>query len=288
MNIYIEDRGLTQNLRLLKKCFSALSQETCFDLHITSEHKVSLLSLILLVFWLKKIRHIELTQNIKYTTFPILLFANAKNSFSFNVLVHEKLSKNQKKKIERLRGKIHIYDTSTFSNEEYYLSHRNIVFKNKDHDLIDEQKYYGIVSGMPVQNCEFSSCLGKNLYVSPDGIASFCPKRIKETSMCNIYETENFFSNEIFINVLKESIDRRYTCSNCHFKIKCNGYCPLEHCSIFKNKFEAAYTDIQKIVSQQTTLSTIPLYKEQAVLYTLLHSGINKYPDFFRKEGRYD
>jgi radical SAM protein with 4Fe4S-binding SPASM domain len=198
------------------------------------------------------------------------------------------LSKKQKKKIERLHGEIHVYDTSPFSNETFYRSHRNIIFKNEEHDFIDEQKYYGIASGKPVQNCEFSSCLGKNLYISHDGVASFCPHRITETKMCNIYKTDNVFSNEVFINVLKESIAQRYACANCLFRQKCNGYCALENCSVFKNKFETAYADIQNIIMQKEKLSTIPLYKEQAVLYALLYSGIQKYPDLSRKEERYD
>ena len=243
MNVYIEDAGLRKNTRLLKRCIRLLPNEAHFDLHIASGRRVSLLSLALLAMRTKKIRSIELSQNIQKTSIPIIWMANAKNVFYFKAVVSKALRDKDIKKLEKLRGVVCVVDRSDADNEAFYTQHRNIVYQNREKDLISEVNYYALASNMPVSCCEFSSCLGKNLYIAPDGSASFCPKNIAESKMCNIFETENVFANEVFMGVLQASIAKRYACGDCTYKAKCNGFCALGDCADFKSAYTSAQED---------------------------------------------
>jgi len=68
--------------------------------------------------------------------------------------------------------------------------------------------------------------------------------------------------------VLSGTVAKRRQCkANCpHFE-KCKGGCPFENdCENFRNAYPAALRDRDAIIAAEADLSTLPLYKELAVL----------------------
>lgn len=272
MNIFFNDQGFWKNKKKIEKSIVVIEENTPLDIHITSYRKVSVFGLALLVLIFKNIRSIELTQDIKKSNVFVRLFANANNSFSYKLIVQNKLSNKQKVKIKKLKGLIHIYDT-TNENQEFYESFKKVIYKDKEKDLIEKNNIYSIIARYANDCCYFSSCLGKNLYISNDYVFSFCPFNTKETEMTNQTEKGKVFSDIRFIDALNKAISRRKGCKSCVLKTSCRGYCVLkDNCMDFQNSIHKAKNELDNHLKENTNLSTIPLYLEQAVLYYLFNN----------------
>lgn len=273
MNIYVKNTKYRNLKTLVKRCVLKLPEEP-IDLHIHSSRRTSLLTLVFLVLNCRSIRSIELMQDISTLSFPIVLFANAKNSFKLQLLVSKPITKRHWKKCKLLNGVVNILDTSSCDHTPLYAQNRNIISLNPLHAGICEANIYSIVSGAPTLCCEVTSCLGKNLYISQNGDLSYCYKNPSITIIGNVFNNEDIFDNDIFRTVLQEAMRKRVTCSQCKYVYLCKGGCVLQpECSMLKKTYDAAVEDITTIVQRNINLSTVPLYKERAALYYLLNSG---------------
>ncbi len=78
--------------------------------------------------------------------------------------------------------------------------------------------------------CHFSSCLSKNVMLSSDKSISFCTKTLSDFTFLKDNSTfETIFSNDKFINILKQSIQHRNICmEECNYYSLCQGGCPLK------------------------------------------------------------
>lgn len=273
MNIYVENTKYRNLKTLIKQCALKLPEEP-IDLHIHSSRRTSLLALVLLVLNCRSIRSIELTQDISTLSLPIVLFANAKNSFKLQLLVSNPITKGHWKKRKLLKGVVNILDTSSCDHTSLYAQNRNILSLNAGPAGICEPNIYSIVSGAPTLCCEVTSCLGKNLCISHNGDLSYCYKNPSMTIIGNVFNNEDIFDNDIFRTVLLKAMQKRATCSQCKYVRLCKGGCVLQpECSILKKTYDAAVEDITTIVQCNINLSTVPLYKERAALYYLLNGG---------------
>lgn len=77
-------------------------------------------------------------------------------------------------------------------------------------------------------NCEYSSCLGKCVHLTADKQITFCPKTRNGIVFNNQNMTE-IFMNEVFVDLLEQTIVRREECkSQCAAFSVCGGGCPLQ------------------------------------------------------------
>ena len=273
MNVYVENIGYRKLNKLIKKFTDKMPEEP-IDLHVRSYRRTSLFALILLVAGCKSIRSIELTQEIRTLSYPIILFANAKNSFKLQLVVSNPMTTRYWKKINRLKGVINVLDVSNADNSNWYKNNRNVILLNNGSAGICDASVYSIVSGAPDMCCETSSCLGKNLYISDNGDLSFCPKNPSASVICNINTTKDIFDNLRFRNVLESALHKRASCVKCKYVSFCKGGCILQSdCTLMSEAYDLAINDIQNIIQDSINLSTISLYKERAVLYYLLRNS---------------
>lgn len=81
--------------------------------------------------------------------------------------------------------------------------------------------------------CQYNSCLTKQFKIDADGNIYVCKK--KQNLICKLDEVislQNIVSNEKFVDILKQSIDKREECKRkCRFYEYCQGGCPL-NCNI--------------------------------------------------------
>lgn len=273
MNVYIENTGYKKINKLIKKCANKIPNEP-IDLHIRSYRRTSLSALILLVAGCKSIRSIELTQEISTLSYPIILFANAKKSFRLQLVVSSPMTTGFWKKCNRLKGDINILDVSNTDNSSWYNCNRNVISLNGSSTGVCDASVYAIVSGAATMCCEVSSCLGKTVYISDNGDISFCPKNPSVSVMCNINTAQDIFENLRFRDILEGALHKRATCIACKHVSFCKGGCILQpDCVEMKRAYDSAINDVHNIIQDSINLSTIPLYKERAVLYYLLRNG---------------
>lgn len=275
MNVYVENTEYSKLNKLVKQCADKIPNEP-IDLHVRSYRKTSLLALILLVAGCKRIRSIELEQEISTLSYPIILFANAKKSFRLQLIVSSPMTTRLWKKCNRLKGVINVLDVSNNDNSNWYNCNRNVIPLNSGSTGFCDASIYSIVSGATTMCCEVSSCLGKNIYISANGDISFCPKNPSVSVMCNISTAQDIFENLCFRNVLERALQKRASCVKCKYVSFCKGGCVLQsNCNKMKEAYDLAINDVHNIIQDSTNLSTIPLYKESAVLYYLLLNGGN-------------
>ena len=141
MNIYVKNTKYRNLKTLVKRCVLKLPKEP-IDLHIYSSRRTSLLALVFLVLNCSSIRSIELMQDISTLSLPIVLFANAKNSFKLQLLVSKPITKRHWKKCKLLNGVVNILDTSSCDHTPLYAQNRNIISLNPLHDGICEANIY--------------------------------------------------------------------------------------------------------------------------------------------------
>ena len=132
-------------------------------------------------------------------------------------------------------------------------------------EINQEEELYKLASYQTPQNCNHTSCLGKNLYISKNQEISFCPKHIKESKLGTI---ENITNKEKFENALKEMIEKRNKCKQkCEIYEICQGGCVFEkNCEEYKKNQQKVIKELNQIMENKVDLGTLPKYKEKAVI----------------------
>ncbi len=271
MNVYLEHGGLLRNHRHIRQLSRRLPPKEPIELSIRSEGRVSLLGLIFLAVMNPRLRNMELTINIKKVRSHMILFANSSPSFSLRFTAAAPLTAREWKRASRLSTTIYVEDSTEGLNRHFYESNRRVIWSDRTFDGIGTSEAYATAVKMPLKNCRFSSCLGKTVYISATGKASFCPFHPEETAMGQIGQLEKLFYTEAFAGCLTGMIRKRAACKNsCPRFAQCKGGCPFDHdCSDYLKRCDLAQRDIQELLNQRCDLSAVPLYKEQAIIYQL-------------------
>ena len=272
MNIYLENNGLYGNIRRLKKCRALIGNDQTAHLHLISSIRVTSIELYLLAFrfsWLKNMT-LEITAS-KLTAGLVSLF-NHKPLLTLTIRTDRRLTASQRKRISRISGRIVVIDhTGDEEHETFYQSNRNIVYKGSTHDGISVADAYAACSGTPAIGCTHTSCLGKTLYISRDSTVSYCPYFVEKSKIGKLDSIHSLFNHPNFLATLKRIIDKRNSCKqSCELFPVCRAGCPLSFdCEAFKIRYQDACNDLSKLIEMRAELSSLPLYKEYAVLYKL-------------------
>lgn len=191
---------------------------------------------------------------VKYLRLP-------KNPISLTLLIDKPLSEKSKSILLKAKKTVKIIDiTNSSENIAFYKSFNKILYKTKEEDTILEAdimhlyKFYETVF-----QCNFSSCLGKNLYVDKSGSVHFCPNNLSESTVGTIFGNEKYLSSPLFDETLQNAIKKREKCKKeCKYFDYCMGACPLkEGCSDFVNLFEKGSKFIDEIVDNEKDLSSL-------------------------------
>ena len=272
MNIYLENNGLFGNIRRLKKCRALIGNDQTVHLYLISSSKVTAVELYLLAFrfsWLKNMT-LEITAS-KLTAELVSLF-NHKPLLTLIVRADRRLTASQRKRISRISGRIVVIDTTgNEENETFYRSNRNIIYKDEKYDGIAVANAYAACSGIPTIGCTHTSCLGKTLYVSHDSTVSYCPHFPAKSEIGKLDSMIFLFNHPDFLDTLKKTVEKRNSCKqSCELFPVCRAGCPLSFdCEVFKKQYQDACEDISRMMKMRAELSSLPLYKEYAMLYKL-------------------
>ncbi|MBQ9730488.1 MAG: SPASM domain-containing protein [Clostridia bacterium] len=169
------------------------------------------------------------------------------------VLLADSLSKKDFKKTDKLKTL-----TVIKTEDEQALEKRNLLVKNS---CVDQPFSADVAElcllGTPIYQCAFSSCLGKTLYVDARGEVSFCPERIEETKIGNLFEETPIFERPTFISVLEKQIEKREQCKkNCSLFSACHGGCALtDTCAKFREEQKTTVQKIDEVVKEKKPLS---------------------------------
>jgi radical SAM protein with 4Fe4S-binding SPASM domain len=183
----------------------------------------------------------------------------SKKRISLTLVISKLLSKKAQNLILKANNVLKIIDLSNNdSNIKFYKSIDKIIYKTDtvdlilDTDIMHLYKFYETVF-----QCKFSSCLGKNIFVSKNGTVHFCPIHTEKSLVGNIYCTENYFDNQTFKNVLHSAVEKRDNCkSTCQYYEHCAGACPLEDgCCDFPELFEKNKTELDRIIQNNEPLT---------------------------------
>ena len=269
MNIYLENAGFPRNYKRLSRCCKQFGITDPVHFHLICHRGLSPLHLYLLTAGNKSLATLTLHIHIRRLTGTLVQLCNASSLLSCVVLVDRALTQRQWKRICKLGGIIRIRDTSTSHNEELYKTNRNVIWEKDGTGTIRLADLYHLTTaGKAVYQCHYSSCLGKTLYIGADGSVSFCPHHIEQSRIGTVEKLDGIFENPVFYEVLSGTVAKRRQCKQTcsHFE-KCKGGCPFENdCEEFRKAYPAALQDQDAIISGNTDLSTLPLYKELAVL----------------------
>lgn len=100
--------------------------------------------------------------------------------------------------------------------------------------------------GIHMSDCAHDSCMGKNLYVDPEGEVFFCPQKKNGSKM------ETDINDAAYQEVLKKAVERRRSCkAECQWFSCCQGGCPLEeypkeNCADYMKKMQHVWSYIEK------------------------------------------
>jgi radical SAM protein with 4Fe4S-binding SPASM domain len=271
MNVYIEKGRWLKTFKHIKQSYQYFKEEKELSFHLIATKRVSMLS-ILIWFWGKKIRNIELILNYKSLRPRLLQWVQRKNvRFTVLLVVDRKLKPQEWKRICKLDGVIRIWD-NTNENEALYANERRVVCETQKKGGFLEADEFRLVCGQNViYQCNHTSCLGKYIYVAKDGTLSFCPKYVNETIVGTIDNPESFFQSDVFASALQKMIVKRDACKkSCDYFEKCKGGCLFEEaCDKFRERQIAFEKEIEDIVSQQRGLETLHFAKEMSLLQSL-------------------
>jgi radical SAM protein with 4Fe4S-binding SPASM domain len=147
-----------------------------------------------------------------------------------------------------------IYASDLFGDKSF----NKILYKTNSEDMIlsvDLMHLYKFYE--PIFQCKFSSCLGKNIFISRKGTVHFCPMHVENSFMGSIYSQNNYFDTQIFKNVLHSAIEKRSNCkSTCKYYDHCSGGCPLEcGCCNFPELFEKKKSEFDRITQNNEPLT---------------------------------
>ena len=193
-----------------------------------------------------------------------------KKSISLTLVISKPLSQNARNSILTAKKELRIVDVSgNDSNIEFYKSFSKIIYKTDKEDLIldaDIMHLYKFYE--TVYQCRFSSCLGKNLFISRDGAVHFCPVHTEKSAIGSIHSEEKYFDNPTFKDVLHSAIEKRDTCKrSCKYFDHCSGACPLEDgCGDFPELFEKNSSELDRIIQNSEPLTDKKLVVAKIVI----------------------
>lgn len=283
MKIYLEHRGLFSNIHRLGKCRKLIGAEQTVHLHLLSQIRVTPIELYLLAFRFSWLKNMTLEISAAKLTRALVALFNKKPLLTLLVRVHGPLTAPQWKRISKISGRIVISDsTDSAENEALYQASRNVVYQNSRHDGISVFNSYAACTGMPMIGCEHTSCLGKTLYIARDGMVSYCPRFPEKTAVGKLGRVTSPFYDPGFLQILEKTLEKRESCKQtCPMFPICQAGCPLSFdCEQFQTQCLDARNDLMGMIEARTELSSLPLYKECAILYTLF--GATAKNDTFR------
>ncbi len=197
-----------------------------------------------------------------------------KDRLYFVIIVRNKLSQAQKKKIAIFKKNIIIKDTSADeSNYLFYKTCNNLVYKTDFGENISEAIAFDFSAfNYTDYACNYSSCMGKTIYINKAGNLYFCPFHQEESYLCKIADVsklEQTLKQKCFISTLDKIIERRKSCKNSSCKIyeKCNGGCPFDsiNCEQLKTRISKAEQLREQIKQSNVPLDAIPLYQCESI-----------------------
>lgn len=268
MNIYLEDSGFKNNLKIMRTLCDKYKLDSPLSLHMICKRKILYSELVLLVYKCRSIGSIDLIIDIKNVFKSVMIYANVDNFFNVRLVVNEKLNKRLKKKIRKFKREIYLYDfTGIKENEDFYKENEQIAYQTVNENEILKRDSFKLATYIPLNKCWNSSCLGKTLYISKNGDISFCPKNIEKTRIGNIDNVYNLFDNIEFKNCLKKMINKRSNCEKqCQFFQLCKGGCLFENCKEYKSVQECTIKEINDIIETGVDLRSMPNYKKHSVI----------------------
>ena len=257
MNLYVENRSP----RFFRKAFAAVEQNVKRDVTkvFVVEYRGGFSSKPY------RIAKKQGVHNVEYVIFGERGIARAiwslnrkKNPISLTVVLRKPLSARAKKRILRAEKEFKVIDrTPEGANVPFCNSFANILCKSVaedqilDADVMHLYRFYETVF-----QCKFSSCLGKNFFVSRNGTVHFCPEHLQDSLVGRIGDEGNYLESERFRAVLSEAIKKRSECrEHCEYFDYCSGACPLEDgCSDFPALFKKNAAEFDRIVSENESL----------------------------------
>lgn len=271
MNIYLENAGVIKNCRYVKKISHLLAFKERIDLFLQSDKRITLLEQMLIVMCVPTIKTIRLTIHTSKLLPELVWFSNHFSRYSLQFVVDKPLSANKWKRICRLKDVIYINDISKTNHTHLYQADRRVIYGCSSCDILHTANTYYVATKMPIKQCEFSSCLGKTLYIAKDGSVSFCSAHPKNTYMGKVGELTELFHTPQFAEALNVMIARRGKCStSCIHYQGCMGGCVFwQDCTAFRQDCDLAVTDISNLIESRCDLSELPIYKERSIVYRL-------------------
>ena len=257
MNLYVENISP----RFFRKAFAAVEQNVKRDVTkvFVVEYRGGFSSKPYRIAKKQGVR------NVEYVIFGERGIARAiwylnrkKNPISLTVVLRKPLSARAKKTLLRAEKEYKVIDrTPDGANVPFCESSALPLCKSAsadqilDADLMHLYRFYDTVF-----QCNFSSCLGKNFFVSRRGTVHFCPEHPEESLVGDIRSGEKFLENERFRAVLSEAIKKRTACrESCEYYDFCEGGCPLrDGCSDFPALFKKNAGEFDRIVAENQSL----------------------------------
>lgn len=266
--------GLINNRRYLESVLRKIGNEEPVDLYMKSDRITTLASLYLLVYKYPRIRFLQLDIDIKKMTPDLIYAARSAHGFFIRFHTFSLISKAKWRMIQKLKGTIYIDDFSGGMNTQKYQTNKRILYNDTHNQSLKKYNLYSTVAGRTGMECEFSSCLGKNIYISKDGNMSFCPIYPERSLLGSVLSERKPFENEYFAECLKSMIRKRENCKRiCKWFYLCNGGCVFKSdCQQQKENLSRAFSDIEETIKRRKSLENLPFYLEQSVLYKLFVS----------------
>lgn len=268
MTVHLEYK----NLKFFKEQFSKLTNKlpkTIPAVHIHFSKRVSLAP----YFYLKrKGIPVHLTLDVKKLTKRILLLANKKR-FTLSLTANKKLTSLDLKKLKRLKNQ------TVFYVDERPQTLNHLLIKNDACDQAFTADVYELcLAGQPIYQCAFSSCLGKNVYLSLKGELSFCPEHKEETKIGSLEDETPIFERPAFLKVLEKQIEKRENCKkDCKLYAACRGGCALkDDCEKFKKEHSSIKQKLQDAIENNAPLTKDDLLSAEALLRAAARGNLIK------------
>lgn len=272
MKLYLENGGLPRNLRQIGQCVKKLEPGVNLELFVISRGRVSPAELSAIAAVQKQVKKITLVLPAQKLTDGIVYFANKDKGLKLQLWTDREITEPVWKRICRLGCVVPIWDLSENTcNRQRIQANRNLVYSDKTGQGIEQIDIYNLVANKPIEYCAYSSCLGKNLYISKSGAVSYCPRYPEKTQAGILREMDGFFEDDIFADLLTKMIAKRNECKKtCAHFARCQAGCAFgADCGHFPDRYQAAREDVGKSIEEKADLSQVPLYKEQRILYKL-------------------
>ncbi len=228
----------------------------------------------------RRMVNIAFTIDLKKLSSELISIVN-KRKLNLTVTVDAPPSKRAVRKIKLVKGAVVVKPLNTAVEERLKeLNIENAVVRYSDCDMAFTADVYNLcLSDIPTYQCAFSSCLGRTLYLSVNGDLSFCPERIQQTRIGNLFGDGDFFSHPEFEKVLEKQIHKRDECKEkCKLYSLCKGGCALnDTCELFKTTHDKTVKELQAIITQRK-----PLKEQNKLLAEAILKASTK-GHFFRK-----